>query len=314
MRQKFFAAALLSVLAAPAFGAGLTAHPLPTQLHFPEGIAYDATAGVFYTASAADGTVARVERATGRSEVLLPANTLFPSTDLFPAALGVQLDSKGRVWIAGGRTGQIFIVDPKKRRVEKILSTGTGGLLNDIAFAGNAAYITDTIRPTMWRVDLRGEELSEPQRWLDFSGTPIEYIKGANLNGIAVTADGRVLIVGHMQKGQLFKIDLATKHIAAIDVKGEPLAGADGLVLDGSTLYVVRQPEAEIATIKLSKDMTSGQVLSRFKDAGLLWPSTAARVDGGLLVVNSQMNKRNSNVPSTPFTVSVVSLTQLQGQ
>lgn len=70
----------------------------------------------------------------------------------------MQLDAKGRVWIAGGRTGQIFIVDPKKRRVEKTLSTGTGGLHNDIA--------------------------------LDFSGTPIEYIKGANLNGIAATADG----------------------------------------------------------------------------------------------------------------------------
>lgn len=117
-----------------------------------------------------------------------------------------------------------------------------------------------------------------------------------------------------MQKGQLFKIDVAAKHIAAIDVNGAPLAGADGLVLDGSTLYVVRQPEAEIATIELSKDVTSGRVLSRFKDAGLLWPSTGVRVDGGLLVVNSQMNKRSSNDASTPFTISAVSLTQLQDQ
>ena len=47
---------------------------------------------------------------------------------------------------------------------------------------------------------------------------------------------------------------MKSKVVTAIDTAGADLTGADGLVLDGRTLYVVRQPAGEIATVHLSAD------------------------------------------------------------
>jgi Cu-Zn family superoxide dismutase len=114
-----------------------------------------------------------------------------------------------------------------------------------------------------------------------------------------------------MGKGLLFRIDVASKTVAPIDTAGADLTGADGLVLDGRTLYVVRQPAAEIATVALSEDLTKGTVTSRFKDAQLAWPATAAKVGDRLLVVNTQFNARTKKTETLPFTIVSVPLARL---
>ena len=99
--------------------------------------------------------------------------------------------------------------------------------------------------------DERGD-IGDLEPWLDFTGTALQYDEGANLNGIAALPDGQSLIVVQMGKGLLFRIDLKTKKVSPIDTAGADLTGADGLVLDGHTLYVVRQTAVEIATVSLS--------------------------------------------------------------
>jgi Cu-Zn family superoxide dismutase len=153
--------------------------------------------------------------------------------------------------------------------------------------------------------------MGEPEAWLDFNGTALQYDKGPNLNGIAKTPNDETLLVVQMNKGLLFKIDVASKAITSIDLGGELLTGGDGLELDGQTLYVVRQPEAEIVTIQLAPGFASGKATMRFKHPALQWPATAVKVGRELIVVNSQFNKRTTNDVITPFSVIAIPLARL---
>src|SRR5690606_30121794 len=223
--------------------------------------------------------------------------------------------SHGRLWVAGGRGSGMGVLDASSGTMIKLFQTaGTGGVINDVAIAGNAAYVTDTTRPTLWRVPFGDDSVGDVEAWLSFEGTPITYGQGPGLNGIAATADGRSLIVVHMGSGALFRIDVADKRVTTIDIGGEALDTADGLVLDGRTLYVVRQGEQEIVTVALADDLASGTVVNRFRDPALLWPATAALAGDELLVVNTQFNKRGTNDPALPFSIVGIPTARLAGK
>jgi sugar lactone lactonase YvrE len=293
-------------------------YELPANVTFPEGIAYDPAANAFYTASAVTGTLVRVNAKTKASEVVAAAGVLVPGglTTTFPAVLGMKVDSQSRLWIAGGRSGKIFIVDTRSGKVQAQLDVPepTKSLINDVTLIGTTAYFTDTRVPTLWRVEAKGDKIGALEPWLNFTDTPLQYFDGANLNGITATPNGQTLIVVQMGKGLLYKIDVKTKVVTPIDTSGADLTGADGLVLDGSTLYVVRQTAVEIATVKLSQDLSKGTVVARFKDPALAWPATAAKVGDRLLVVNSQFNVREAKKETLPFAVSAVPLSRLAGK
>ena len=303
--------------AAPAPGANeLVAYELAAGVTFPEGIAYDATRGAVYTASAADGLVARLDLASRETTVVTPAGVLMADSTTFPGPLGMELDAADRLWIAGGGLGRMFVVDAATgaliRRLE--VPNPQASLINDVAIVGSAAYFTDTRSPTLWRIQVEGDSVEDVEPWLSFDGTPLQYGTGANLNGIAATPDGQTLIVVHMGDGLLFRIDIASKTVSAIDTAGEDLTGADGLVLDGRTLYVVRQTAVEIATVQLSDDLSSGTVTSRFTDPALAWPATAVEVGDRLLVVNTQFNTRQDDTTSRPFTILSIPLSRLTAE
>jgi Cu-Zn family superoxide dismutase len=300
---------------AAAQSAGVSAINLPAAITFPEGIAYDAAADVAYTASAVTGAVARVNLKSGASEIIAPAGTLLPAGTPapFPAVLGMKLDANGRLWISGGATGRMWVLDTKTGKVLKStqVPNPSASLINDVILVGNAGYFTDTRTPTFWRIEAHGDHITDVEPWLSFANTPLQYDSGANLNGIAATPDGTSIIVVQMGKGLLFRIDVASKAVTAIDTAGEDLSGADGLVLDGHTLYVVRQPVGEIATVTLSNDYAKGTVVHRFKDPSFVYPATAAKVGDHLLVVVTQFNTRGNNSQKTPFTFAHVPLAAL---
>ena len=283
---------------------------------FPEGVAADAAGGVLYTGSAEDGAIVRVIAATGASQLVVPGGTLVPSgTTTFPTVLGMKVDGGNRLWVAGGRTGKMWVVNAADGSILKdvaVPSVGTS-LINDVALVGSAGYFTDTFVPTLWRLAVDGGAVGDLEPWLDLRGTPIEYGEDANLNGIAATPDGQTLIVVHMAQGRLFTIDVASRSIAPIDVGGADLTTADGLVLDGRTLYVVRQGAQEVVTIRLNAEMSTGTVVSRFTE-GLTWPATAARVGDDLVVVNTQFNTRDGGVTVRPFTLLRIPIARLAAQ
>lgn len=280
---------------------------------FPEGVAHDAGSGVLYTASAEDGTVVRIDASTGDATVLAAAGTLMPAGDeTFPGPLGMEIEDNERLWVAGGRTGRMWVVSAADGVVLKDATVPTAGksLINDVAVVDGSGYFTDTFVPVLWRMTADDDEIGNPEEWLDLEGTAIEYGEGANLNGITATPDGATLIVVQMGKGLLFKIDRESREVTAIDTAGADLSGADGLVLEGDILYVVRQTANEIATVRLDEDMTAGTVISRYTE-GLAWPATAARVGDDLVVVNTQFNTREDDSTTRPFSLLRVPVSRL---
>jgi Cu-Zn family superoxide dismutase len=287
---------------------------LPVEARFPEGVAFDAARQVFYTANAETGAVVEVARKDGAARVVVPPGILAPAgTQTFPVALGMKVDMANRLWIAGGRTGRMFVVDLKSGRVVKQVVTPdpSNSLINDVAIVAGAGYFTDTRTPTMWRLASKGAQILDLEPWLSFADTPIQYDSGANLNGIAVTADGASLVVVQMGKGLLFSIDVASKAVRQINTTGIDLTGGDGLVIAGNRLYVVRQPAGEIVTLELAPDLTSAKLLARLRDPLLAWPATAVLVDNALVVANSQFNTRVTKTQREPFTLLTVPLSRL---
>lgn len=166
---------------------------------------------------------------------------------------------------------------------------------------------TGTIYVTSTTDDAGGFRL---ERWLDLTGTAIRYQTGFNLNGIEATEDGRYLFTVQSNTGQLFRIDTRTHAVAEVDLGGARLPNGDGLFLRGTTLYAVQNAEQVITEVRLrglGPGTPSGQVVGRLTDPSLRYPTTIEEVQGRLLVVNSQFDRRGPGLtPTLPFTVSVI--------
>jgi Cu-Zn family superoxide dismutase len=313
MTTRIAAGLALALFAWTAQAADITHYRLPEGFAYPEGIALEKDGSAFYTPSAEDGALIRFDRASGQARTVAAGGVLTTADSPFPGLLGLELDDQGRLWIAGGRTGSMLVVGTKDGGVvQKLQSPRQQSLINDVALASGYAYFTDSLNPDLWRVSTK-EQATAAERWIDLTASPIQYTEGVNLNGIAATREGKALIVVQMNNGRLFRIDTATKEIDPIDAGGAALSGGDGLVLDGNTLYVVRQTENEIVTLELSRDQKSAKEIGRFKDDALMYPATAAKSGDELLVVNTQFNRKGSKDPQLPFEIVGIPLATLKG-
>ena len=314
------AVVLVPALAAAVFvavqaqGPAVTTYQLPPEITYPEGIAVDEKTKAVYVGSAATAAIARMNPDGTGASILVKEGTL--PAEPFPSVLGMKTDGAGRLWVAGGRTGIISVIDTASGKELKRFEVPTKGksLINDVAIVGGSAYVTDTLVPTLWRIPVKGNDLGALEAWIEFAGSPLQYETGPNLNGIAATPDGRYLIVVQMNKGLLFRIGVNDKRITQIDTGGEALNTGDGLLLDGTTLYLVRQGEQEVVTLALSDDYSRATVRNRFRDPAIMWPATAAKAGDRLLVVSTQFNQRQSGKAQTPFTVVGIPLATLAGK
>lgn len=276
-------------------------YTLPGDQVYPEGIVYQVPTENFFVSSTTDGTIfrGRIQEGGGRAEVFLEGEQNGRTS-----AIGLALDGKGRLFVAGGETGRFFVYDTiSGELIARFENNRQETFVNDVTVSSfGEAYFTDSFSPVLYRLALT-EGGFQFEEWLDLTDTPIEYQDGFNLNGIVVTEDGRYLLVTHSNTGQLFRIDTQSQQIQEIDLGEEEVPG-DGMVLDGRTLYAV--VEDEIVRIELSEDYTSGQVENRFSSPSFKRPTTIDNYDGRMLVVNSQFEARESGDPDLPFTVSDV--------
>ncbi len=278
---------------------GAWTYELPGDQVYPEGVAYQQSSGDYFVSSTSDGAVFRgsVQEGGGEADVFLEGGQ-----EDRTSAIGLALDGEGRLFVAGGDTGRIFVYDTESGDlVNSFQNDRESTFVNDVTVTPSGdAYFTDSSSPVLYRLAASdgGHELEE---WLDLTGTPIEYVEGFNLNGIVSTEDGRYLIVTHSTTGQLFRIDTESKEVVEIDLGAGEVAG-DGMVLDGRTLYAVT--ESEITRVEMSDDYTSGEIQGSFSGPSLKSPTTIAKYDERLLVVNSQFGARESGNPELPFTVS----------
>ena len=257
----------------------------------PEGVAA-AGGGVFFVGATGDGTIYR--GALGN-----PNLTEFIVGGSGKSAIGLKV-ARGRLYVAGGATGNITVYDLGTRRQVALFSTGAGGFLNDLVIsAGGDVFVTDSFRPTLWHVTAAQVRAG--------SGTPeaislapeIVYTAGAfNVNGI-VSLDQRTLVVVQSNTGALFRIDLARSGRRIERIDADPVLGGDGMLLDRGRLVVVQGSPAQLTFVQLDRRASRGTVVGHLTDPTLRGPSTVARAGNRFLVVNADFA-----TSTVPFTVS----------
>jgi sugar lactone lactonase YvrE len=313
-RRPVFAAVVLLLGVMLASNSALAAprpneYILPGDEVFPEGIAFEQSTGYFFVSSTTDGTIFRGHVSEPVADIFLPGNE-----DGRVIAVGLAVDDMGRLFIAGGPTGMVFVYNSATGDLLAALHATDPAdgptFVNDVVVTRSGdAFFTDSMNPVLYRVfqDASGDYVVE--EWLELDGTAIEFQPGFNINGIVVTQNDRYLIVVQSNTGQLFRIEIATRDIVEIDTGGAALTAGDGLVLQGRTLYVVRNALGEIVLMQLTGQLTSGTQTGTITDPSFGFPTTAAMARGRLLVVNSQFDARSAGVPpELPFTVSSVKM------
>jgi Cu-Zn family superoxide dismutase len=261
-----------------------------------------------FVTSTTDGAVYRGSTARRRLSIWLPGGR-----DGRTAAVGIKADRAGRLFVAGGATGRLYVYDSRSRRLLRAFDTGLRGpetFVNDVALTPTGAYFTDSRRPVLYRVvpsawsPGTGADPA-PESYLDLSWTPISYAEGTNLNGIAPAAGGAYLLTVQTNTGRLFRIEVSSRRVVEVDLGGARLTNGDGLLVLGRTLYAVRNRDERIVRVAMSRDFSSGRVLGARTSRAFRFPTTIASSGSSLLVVNAQFDARNAmRPPVLPFTVS----------
>lgn len=279
---------------------------VPGDTTFPEGIATDRTAGVYFVGSTTTGAIYR-----GLFDDSVATLFTQPGADGRTSVLGITLDNGGRLFAAGGGTGTVWVIDRGTGGTIAQLSTGApagGSIVNDVTATSNGVvFATDSREPVIYRVRQSITGTFEIERWLPLAGTPIVYAEGFNLNGIVATADNRYLLTIQSNTGRLFRVTIADSAIVPVAIPAaDSLTSGDGLVLDGRTLYVVRNAARQIVTLQMSADYASATRMATIVDASFAFPTTAALDGDDLLVVNGQLDRRATKTHTLPFTITRV--------
>jgi sugar lactone lactonase YvrE len=281
-----------------------TRYVLPGPAVFPEGIAYEQRTQTVFVSSTTDGTIF-----SGDASNAALAPFLAGGSDGRTTAAGLEVDDDGHLFVAGGGTGLVFVYDATSGALLAKLSGGPGPtFINDIAVdASGVAYITDSMKPVIYRVVPNGSGGYTLERWLELAGTPIVYQAGFNLNGIVVSPNNRYLYTVQTNTGLLFRIDITTKEIVRLDVAGTTFPNGDGLWLHGNSLYVLQNQQELISEVRVRPNDEQATLVSQTTDPSFMFPTSLVGARGRLLVVNSQFDRRGPGLtPVLPFTVSVV--------
>ncbi len=273
---------------------GSAGYDLPAPGLLLEGIGVDASRQTFYVSGVNDGgRIYRGHIGVPQLEVWQPAGA-----DGRTTARGIDVDTQGRVFVAGGPNARLWIFSPAGA-VLAALATPAGTFLNDVAVGSDgAAYFTDSNQPRIWRVSQGTGGAWQVEPWLDASATIPVVLPGFNLGGIVATPDGRHLLVAQGTTGRLWRIDLATKDIGEVDLGGTTIVNADGIVLRGRTLWVVQNFSRQIAELELDGRWTSARPVSVTPTPANRTFTTAKIANGRLLVVDSQFGFAPAAAPA----------------
>ena len=292
-RHLVAAVAAVAVLASTAAATPAVADPrspaFPTTISLPtgfqpEGIAIG-SAPIAYFGSLADGDLYRVNLITGRGEVFSQG----PGTP----SVGLKIDKRNRLFVAGGSAGDARIVHARTGRIIRTYSfvaPPTATFINDVTLTRSGAYFTDSFNPVLYHLPIdRSGRLPEPAdvRPIPLSGD-YQHQPGFNANGIAPTPDGRGLIIVQSGTGLLFRVDPVTGVARQIDLGGATVTAGDGLLLAGRTLYVVRNQLNLVAVIRLNHAGTSGTIVDEITDPRFDVPTTVAAFGNRLYLPNAR--------------------------
>lgn len=248
----------------------------------PEGIAI--SEGKLYVGSIPSGRVYRADLGSGEGALLVPERT-------GRSAIGLKVDGRGRIFVAGGQTGKAFVYDATSGAdlAEYSLTLVSPTFINDVVLTSDAAWFTDSRNQVLYRVAIPADGSlggQEAVSTLNLSGDLQIDPAVNNLNGIA--AFGTMLIVVQSNTGFLFRVDPASGVTSRIDLGAETVVNGDGILLEGQTLFVVQNRLNQVAVVDLAPDASTGTLRTRISSTLLDVPTTMAASGGSFYLVNAR--------------------------
>ncbi|MGE6355995.1 gluconolaconase [Flavobacterium sp. NPDC079362] len=279
---------------------------------YPEGVAFDKTANVFYVSSARLGTVGKVTK-DGKYSVLYADQSLKSTY-----GLKVHPDGKRLFVCAGDANYSKFSTPDTKKKMARLISIDlkSGKKLADVDLSGVVAgehfpndlafdkdgnvYITDSFADVVYKVDPEGKASV-------FSQSELLKSAGVGPNGIVYHPDG-FLLVANNGTGALVKLPLASPQNGAKVKIGQFFPNADGLLLnDTSTLTLVQNGGVnKIFRLKTTDNWTTAEVSeSTSVEDRFAFPSTAAVSGSETWIMNANFSEltEGNNVPSKKFSL-----------
>lgn len=243
----------------------------------PEGIAIGRGAS-FYAGSLGSGAVVRGDLRTGELDLLVDSAG--------GPAVGIEVDAKNRVWVAGGPSAEVRVYDGTSGE-QLALYQGGPGFLNDLVVTIDAVYVTNSFAPVLTVIPLGpGGALPDPAAVGSLPLVDFPATTGFGANGIEAWPDGR-LVVAHSAEQALYAVDPDSGQAAPIEV-GQTLPNADGITRRGDTLYVVQNRLNQIAVVRLDPSLASGTVVDTITNPAFDVPTTVAVSGNDLYVVNAR--------------------------
>jgi hypothetical protein len=291
------------VAVAPAVSAHSGHRHLPTTLALPDGFAPEGITswwknGRLYAGSRISGEIVKVNPRTGAVRTLVPGT-------VGGAALGMHVDWKGRLWVAGGGTGTVKVYRARTGELLQTYTFPTAGFINDLVITKKAVYATDSVNPQLLVIPLgRHGRLTDPSAATTRAITgDLVYEAGFNANGIV--AKSGWLIVVQTNTGELFRVNPRTGATREIDIGTRDVTNGDGLVLRGRFLYVVRNQDNKIDVYRLGFKLRAARFKGDIESSGFDTPTTATFLRGKLYAVNARFT--TPVAPDVPYWITRVS-------
>jgi Cu-Zn family superoxide dismutase len=256
----------------------------------PEGVGFDARDCSFYTAgSFVRGEVYRGRLDQPKAELFLP-----PEADRH-SAFGIEVDTKrDLLLVVGGQIGVLYAYDLSEKKLHGRFDTGPGGFLNEVTVAPNGdVYVTDSSRPTLYRIKAADVAAGSGSPESIPLGPEVAYGPGVNANGVVVTPDGQHVIFALTNSGKLYRLTPGAgggaRQIKEIAIDRGPLTSADGLEIDGHTIFAVRNRDDVLVALTMSEDYSSAKVTGERTDPLFKTPTSVSLApDGRLVVANAE--------------------------
>lgn len=260
----------------------------------PEGIVVG-RGTTFFVGSLADGGLYRGDLRTGTGTEIFPGDGTM--------TVGLAIDQHDLVYAAGGAAGTGKVIDGRSGQLLQTYQFASAPtFVNDVVVTREYAWFTDSQRPVLYRVGLDG---SGPVT-VPLSGDYVHQAGQFNLNGIDATPNGKTLVAVQSVTGQLFAIDAETGVARRIDLGGATVRNGDGILLEGRILYVVRNRDNLVVAVRLSPDLTSGEVVAQLTHPGFDVPTTVDRFGSALYLVNARFG--TAPTATTPYWVTRLEL------
>jgi sugar lactone lactonase YvrE len=289
---RLLTVALLGVvLSAPLTGTA-EARPFPDRIDLPNGfqpegitIGPRATA---YLGSLANGDIYAVSLRTGNGSVI--------SEGPGSPSVGLKIDNRGHLFVAGGPSGEGRVIDLRTGDVQTYQFTAAPTFINDVVLTRTVAWFTDSLQAQLYGVPRGpGGTPGDPDDviTLPLTGDWVQQA-GFNANGIAQTPNRQALLVVQSNTGFLFRVDPNTGEATQVNLGSTLLTNGDGLLVRGSTLYVVQNQLNQVAVIKLNGAGTSGTLVATLTNDHFDVPTTIAALGNSLYLPNARFT------PTTP--------------